>query len=90
MKLTKLLDSYSHIISTCANSDIEISRIQDDSRKVQKGDLFIAIKGLTFDAHDFIPQTIKDGAVAIVGEKDPKDLNLELSKIGTNQRRSKR
>ncbi|HBL52412.1 MAG: hypothetical protein A3D24_04505 [Candidatus Blackburnbacteria bacterium RIFCSPHIGHO2_02_FULL_39_13] len=76
MKLTKLLDSYSHIISTCANSDIEISRIQDDSRKVQKGDLFIAIKGLTFDAHDFIPQTIKDGAVAIVGEKDPKDLNL--------------
>lgn len=37
-----------------------------DSRVVKKGSLFVAIKGEKFDAHDFIPQAVENGANAVV------------------------
>lgn len=51
--------------------DILVAGISDDSRKIQKGDLFVAIAGLTHDAHRFIPEVIKKGAKVVVGEKLP-------------------
>jgi UDP-N-acetylmuramoyl-tripeptide--D-alanyl-D-alanine ligase len=36
------------------NADAFIDRVQMDSRDVQSGDLFIALKGDRFDAHDFL------------------------------------
>ena len=52
-----------------------------DSRKVEKGQTFIAIKGLTVDGHDFIDAAIKNGATTIVGEKD---LKLSVPYIKVN------
>lgn len=49
-----------------------IKGITDDSRKVRKGYLFVAVKGLRHDGHDFIDEAIKAGAKAVVGEKDLK------------------
>jgi len=46
--------------------------IADDSRKVKKGGLFVAIKGEHFDGYDFIPDAIKKGAMTIVSQRDPK------------------
>lgn len=43
--------------------------IQVDSRKVKKGDTFIAIKGLYVDGHDFIDKAIENGATKIIAEK---------------------
>lgn len=51
-----------------------------DSRKVEKGQTFIAIKGLTVDGHDYIEAAIKNGATTIVGEKDLK-LNVPYIKV---------
>ena len=48
---------------------IEILDIGADSRKVKKGDLFIALEGGSIDGHDFINSAIEGGAVAIVGRK---------------------
>lgn len=42
--------------------------IKTDSRKVQKGDTFVAIKGNTVDGHDYIEKAIKNGASKIVCE----------------------
>jgi len=42
------------------------SRVIIDSRKIQKGDLFVAIKGLKLDGHDFVFEAIKNGACAIL------------------------
>jgi len=42
-----------------------------DSRKVKNGDLFIAIKGNQTDGHEFIKQSIENGAIAVVCEKLP-------------------
>lgn len=43
--------------------------IQVDSRKIKKGDTFVAIKGLTIDGHDFIEKAIENGASKIIAEK---------------------
>jgi len=47
-----------------------INGISYDSRKVQPGDVFVAIKGFKADGHDYILQAIANGAVAIVAERD--------------------
>lgn len=48
--------------------DWEISFLTADSRKVVPGTLFVAWKGHTTDGHDFIPEAIERGAVAVLAE----------------------
>lgn len=48
--------------------DLSISNVQFDSRKVTKGDLFVAVRGVHVDGHQFIAKAIEAGAVAIVAE----------------------
>lgn len=43
-----------------------ITGVAYDSRKVQPGDLFVCIEGARFDGHDYIPDAIARGAVAVV------------------------
>ena len=50
--------------------DVDIKGLTQDSRQVTPGDLFVAIKGLDADGHDFIPDAIRRGAVAVVGERE--------------------
>jgi UDP-N-acetylmuramoyl-tripeptide--D-alanyl-D-alanine ligase len=50
-------------------SSVPVSRVITDSRKVQPGDLFVALKGDKFDAHDFLPQVIAAGASALLIER---------------------
>ncbi len=47
-------------------SDVEISGITDDTRKIKKGDAFIALKGTVTDGHNFIRTARKNGAGLIV------------------------
>ncbi len=56
------------IRSVSGSTDIEVKDIQIDSRKVQPGSLFIAIKGVATDGHQFIEKAIESGAVAIISE----------------------
>ncbi|HEX8969869.1 MAG TPA: UDP-N-acetylmuramoyl-L-alanyl-D-glutamate--2,6-diaminopimelate ligase, partial [Chloroflexota bacterium] len=49
---------------------LEIGGIAYDSRRVEPGDLFVAIPGLERDGLDFVPQALARGAVAIVAESD--------------------
>lgn len=43
--------------------------IKTDSRKVKPGDIFVALRGIVGDGHDFIPQAIKNGASKIIAEE---------------------
>jgi UDP-N-acetylmuramoyl-L-alanyl-D-glutamate--2,6-diaminopimelate ligase len=52
------------------NPDVEISGIAFDSRRVQVGDLFVAYRGVNVEGHGFIGAALKNGAVAVVGERD--------------------
>lgn len=49
---------------------LNINKVTDDSRQVSPGDLFVAVKGHSMDASEFIDSAIKRGARAIVTEKD--------------------
>ncbi|MBR5228109.1 MAG: UDP-N-acetylmuramoyl-L-alanyl-D-glutamate--2,6-diaminopimelate ligase [Clostridia bacterium] len=46
----------------------EIKKIEYDSKKIGKGDLFVAIKGYKTDGHQYIMEAIKAGAVAIIAD----------------------
>lgn len=54
----------------CGYSDILISGIKINSKEVEPGDIFVCTMGVTADRHDFINEAIKNGAVAVVVEKD--------------------
>lgn len=60
------------------NLDIDIHGIQNDSRKVEEGDLFFAIKGFTMDGTAYIADAIAKGAKAILVEEgtDIKGMNI--------------
>ncbi|KND60170.1 UDP-N-acetylmuramoylalanyl-D-glutamyl-2,6- diaminopimelate-D-alanyl-D-alanine ligase [Candidatus Burkholderia verschuerenii] len=57
--------------SFIGDENVDIDRIVTDSRVIQTGDLFVAIKGDRFDAHDFIDQVAKSGAAAALVSRDP-------------------
>lgn len=48
----------------------EVTSITTDSRKIEAGCLFVAIKGAKSDGHDFINNSISDGAVCVISEKE--------------------
>ncbi len=63
--------------------ETQISGLTDDSRDVRPGDLFVACRGLNHDGHDFIPQALEKGAIAIVSERSvelPEDVGFVLVK----------
>lgn len=63
-----------HIRSVKGSTDIAVSDLQIDSRKVKKGAAFIAIQGTGADGHNYIDTTIENGAVAIICETMPADI----------------
>ncbi|NLM50687.1 MAG: UDP-N-acetylmuramyl-tripeptide synthetase, partial [Clostridiaceae bacterium] len=69
MLLREIVNNIKHELVR-GSLDIEISGISYDSRKVKKGDLFVAIKGFTTDGHKYIESAVQNGAVAVIGQED--------------------
>jgi UDP-N-acetylmuramoyl-L-alanyl-D-glutamate--2,6-diaminopimelate ligase len=70
--------------SITGNREEEVHGVAFDSRKVEQGFLFVAVKGLTVDGHDFIESTIDKGAKVIVCEKAPKNLPKGITVVQTD------
>lgn len=70
MKLIDLLKTISNA-QIIGNTDLEISGIQIDSRKIESGNLFMAMRGTATDGHAYIPAAVEKGAVAILCEEVP-------------------
>src|SRR3990172_3120800 len=71
MKLTDLLERIS-LGQVYGSINVNVSDISDDSRSVNRGNLFVAIKGDKTDAHKFITKVVEAGANVVVGEIEPK------------------
>ena len=56
----------SNIIETVGNLDTEITGICFNSRKIKKGDLFVALSGNNIDGSIFLFDAIQHGAVAAI------------------------
>lgn len=69
------------IESVNGTTDIEVSKIEFDSRQVQSGDVFLAIRGTQSDGHNYIAKAIESGAVAVVCESLPETLQKGVTYI---------
>lgn len=68
MKLRDLL-RFANPLMVDGNLEAEVTGVRGDSRRVRKGDLFVAARGGATDGHDFIAEAVAAGAVAVVCEK---------------------
>jgi murE/murF fusion protein len=67
MKLRQLIDGLEG--ARLIGDDVEIRAVRDDSRKVDPGDVFVAVKGMRSDGHAFVQTAVERGAAAIVVER---------------------
>ena len=74
--MTKLQDILYrvHLKQVHGSTDITVTGIQIDSRKLEAGNVFVAIKGALSDGHVFIDKAIASGAIAIVCETIPQSI----------------
>ena len=70
MKLSELLKNVKPI-AIIGDADVEVTGIKIDSRQIQPGYLFVAIKGTQTDGHRFIPKALELGAKAVLCEDLP-------------------
>lgn len=54
---------------TLLGTDAEFGRVNQDTRKLKQGELFLAIKGVNFDGHEFLTQAEKLGAAGALVER---------------------
>jgi UDP-N-acetylmuramoyl-tripeptide--D-alanyl-D-alanine ligase len=59
-----------------ATQSADFVGLSTDSRVIEKGALFVALKGERFDAHDFLHEIVESGAAAVVAEKIPEGFPL--------------
>jgi len=87
MKNLKDILSNVQAIKIIGNETISINELKIDSRKIEKGDVFFAIKGTAVDGHDFITKVIELGASVIVCEEIPIERNANVVYIQVNDAR---
>lgn len=79
---------------------VEFNNVSTDSRKIEAGDLFVALKGENFDAHDYLNEVAQKGARGAVVSRVPpntpdnlilyrvEDTTVALGKLGRHRRRA--
>ena len=72
MKLIELLNNVK-VLNTFGNTEVEVTGVNIDSRRIEKGHLFVAIPGTQTDGHKYIPKAIELGATSILCEQMPEE-----------------
>jgi UDP-N-acetylmuramoyl-L-alanyl-D-glutamate--2,6-diaminopimelate ligase len=80
MKLDQVIKNI-QVTNQIGHSDLELTGINSDSRKIEAGHLFVAVKGTQADGHTYIPTAIKKGAVAVLCEDLPAELSENVTYI---------
>ena len=80
MKLSELLKLVKPI-AIVGNAEVEITGVNIDSRKIENGHLFVAIKGTQTDGHRFIPKALELGAKAVLCEEIPDEETIGNSGV---------
>lgn len=66
------------VVKLVGQSDIDLTGVNSDSRKVEPGSLFVATRGTQVDGHDYIASAIEKGAMAVVCEILPEKLSPDV------------
>ena len=77
MKLKQLIGAE----ASGEKGEFTVANLTADSRKVKPGTVFVALKGLAVDGHDFIPAALEQGALAVVAghSVDTRDVPLLIA-----------
>jgi UDP-N-acetylmuramoyl-tripeptide--D-alanyl-D-alanine ligase len=70
--------SGARVLGACAQP---VLRVHTDTRTLAPGDLFVALRGERFDAHDFVPQARAQGAVAALAERGLAEAGLPGAEV---------
>ena len=81
MKLLKDIIPVEGVLEIIGRVDMIVPALHFDSRKVDKGSMFFAIKGTTSDGYDFIPVSVEKGAAIVVCEQLPDQKIEEVTYI---------
>ncbi len=72
----KLSDIAQQCDGHLVGNDASITQVSTDTRKIKSGDLFVALRGENFDAHDFLAAAVDQGAQALVVDAVNDDINV--------------
>ena len=81
MKLSDILRDIQYSRLVLPRNEVEVNGVNIDSRLVQKGDMFIAVKGTQTDGHAYIASAEEKGASAIVCENIPEKQDPDIAYI---------
>ena len=81
MRINDLLREIQYTRVVLPKEEVEVNNVNIDSRLVEEGGLFIAIKGTQADGHAYIPAAEEKGATAIVCENMPEKQNPNIAYI---------
>ncbi len=70
-----------NILRVVGDTNIMISDVQFNSREIKEKCLFVAIRGTTLDGHEYIQSAINEGAIAIILEQIPVELDENVTYI---------
>ena len=73
-----------HSTGSAPRGSTEVRGITTDTRKIGKGDVFLALKGERFDGHDYLRDAVRDGASAIIASRAPRlsSLGVPIYEVG--------
>lgn len=79
----KLIDLIKNIevIQSSGDMNIEISGLETDSRQIQNDHIFVAIKGVQVDGHNYIQNAIQNGATVIIYDEPIEELKKDICYI---------
>jgi len=83
MKIQEILKDIV-VLENKTGAEVEITGVCYDSRKVQPGDLFVAVRGYESDGHRFIPMAVEKGCAAVLCEEAP---SVEIPYVITDDSR---
>ncbi len=83
MNLDKIIDFLGPIsvLNNKGLNNIEIKGVSYDSRKIKPGDIFVCIAGEKSDGHNYIEQSEKNGAAAVIIQQDIKNIDIPIIKV---------
>ncbi|AIE73465.1 MULTISPECIES: UDP-N-acetylmuramoyl-tripeptide--D-alanyl-D-alanine ligase [unclassified Synechocystis] len=63
------------------SEDIRINNICTDTRALVPGDVFLALRGESFDGHSFIPEAVAAGAIAVVTDRPVREVGETVAQF---------
>lgn len=68
--MMRLTEAAQAMDASVSGSDATFSSVSTDTRTLQRGALFVALRGARFDGHDFVRQALENGACAVMVDRN--------------------